>query len=431
MLLSRRNAIKTAVAGAAGLAAMGMMPLASAAAGKKVVIVGGGIGGATAAKYLRIYDKTIEVTLIEANPDYHTCFMSNEVITGFRKMSSIKFGYAGLKAHGVNVVHDLVTDIDAAGKTVKTKGGQSFAFDRCIVSPGVDFKYDAIEGHSEEAANTTCLHAWKAGPQTEALKKQLEDMSDGGTVVIVAPPDPFRCPPGPYERASLISAYLKDNKPNSKVVILDPKEAFSKQGLFMDGWKRYYGLGTEGGMLKWIGGKEGGKVTKVDTATKTVTYGGGTIKADVLNIIPAQKAGKIAVTAGLADEKGWCPVNHKTFESTLKAGIHVIGDASVAAPMPKSGYAANSEAKVCAAAVFAALTGRDMAEPSWVNTCYSVIKPGSDAISVANVYALKDGKIVSVEGSGGVSGKFDPEMRKREELYAHSWFNNITTDVFN
>jgi len=223
---------------------------------------------------------------------------------------------------------------------------------------------------------------------------------------------------------------LKAHKPNSKVVILDPKDKFSKQGLFIDGWTRHYGYGTEGAMLKWVAGDKGGKVTKVDTATKTVTYEGGSIKADVLNIIPPQKAGKIAFTAGLTDEKGWCPVNHKTFESTIKPGVHVIGDASVAAPMPKSGYAANSEAKVCAAAVYALLSGKDMVEPSWINTCYSVIAPG-DGISVANVYALKDGKIISVENSGGISAKYDPEMRKREVMYAHSWFNNITTDVFN
>jgi sulfide dehydrogenase [flavocytochrome c] flavoprotein subunit len=431
MSLSRRNLIKASVAGAAGMAAMGLVPRAFAAGeGKKVVVVGGGIGGATAAKYLKMFDKSIDVTVIEANPDYYTCFMSNEVIEGARSIDSIKFGYKGLQAHGVKVVHDTVTEIDATAKVVKVKGGQSFAFDRCIVSPGVDFKYDAVPGHTEEAANTSCLHAWKAGPQTEALRKQLTDMPNGGTVVIIAPPDPYRCPPGPYERASLISAYLKENKPASKVVILDPKEKFSKQGLFIDGWTRYYGYGTEGAMLKWVAGDKGGKVTKVDTATKTVTYEGGTIKADVLNIIPPQKAGKIAFTAGLTDEKGWCPVNHKTFESTVKPGVHVIGDASVAAPMPKSGYAANSEAKVCAAAVFALLSGREMAEPSWINTCYSVIAPG-DGISVANVYALKDGKIISVEGSGGISGKYDAEMRKREVMYAHSWFNNITTDVFN
>jgi sulfide dehydrogenase [flavocytochrome c] flavoprotein subunit len=260
MSLSRRNLIKASVAGAAGMAAMGIMPRAFAGAeGKKVVVVGGGIGGATAAKYLKMFDKNLDVTVIEANPDYYTCFMSNEVIEGSRSMNSIKFGYKGLQAHGVKVVHDTVTEIDAAAKVVKVKGGQSFAYDRCIVSPGVDFKYDAVPGHTEEAANTTCLHAWKAGSQTEALRKQLTDMPNGGTVVIIAPPDPYRCPPGPYERASLISAYLKENKPASKVVILDPKAAFSKQGLFVDGWTRHYGYGTEGAMIKWVAGDKGGR----------------------------------------------------------------------------------------------------------------------------------------------------------------------------
>lgn len=428
MTISRRSLLKASVAGAVGLSSFGLMPTAFAAGGKKVVVVGGGIGGATAAKYLKMFDKSIDVTLIETNKDYFTCFMSNEVLEGSRTMDAIKFGYKGLEAHGVKVVFDAVTEIDDAGQTVKTKGGQSFAYDRCIVSPGIDFKYEAIEGYSEEATQTI-PHAWKAGAQTELLRKQLTEMKDGGTVVIVAPPDPYRCPPGPYERASLISAYLKANKPNSKVVILDPKEKFSKQGLFVDGWTRHYGFGTDGGMLSRVGGDKGGKVTKVDVATKTVTYESGSITADVLNIIPPQKAGKIAVTAGLTDEKGWCPVNHATFESTLKKNIHVIGDAAVAAPLPKSAYAANSEAKVCAAAIYALLNDKPMVEPSWINTCYSVIAP-NDGISVANVYALKDGKIISVENSGGVSAKYDPEMSKREVMYAHSWFKNITADVF-
>ncbi len=428
MSISRRSLLKASVATAVGLSSMGLISTVQAAAGKKVVVIGGGVGGATAAKYLKMFDKSIEVTLIESNKDYFTCFMSNEVLEGTRSMDSIKFGYKGLEAHGVKVVFDTVTEVDAAGQSVKTKGGQSFGYDRCIVSPGVEFKYDAIAGYSEEVAKTI-PHAWKAGPQTELLRKQLTEMKDGGTVVIIAPPDPFRCPPGPYERASLISAYLKAHKPNAKVVLLDPKEKFSKQGLFTDGWKRHYGFGSEGAMLTWIGGDKGGKVSKIDPATKTVTYEGGTIQADVLNVIPPQVAGKIASVAGLTDEKGWCPVDHKTFESKLKKNIYVIGDAAAVAPLPKSGYAANSEAKVCAAAIYSSLNDKPMVEPSWINTCYSVIAP-NDGISVANVYALKDGKIISVENSGGVSSKHDPEMSKREVLYAHSWFENITADIF-
>ncbi|MBD3754709.1 MAG: FAD-dependent oxidoreductase [Gammaproteobacteria bacterium] len=426
--ISRRNLFKGAAAGAIGVAAATQATSASASS-KRVVIVGGGIGGATAAQYLKKMDKSIDVTIIEKNPDYYTCFMSNEVLSGERQMSSIHFNYDKIKAKGINVIFDTVTGIDAQGQTVSTAGGQKLAYDRCIVSPGVDFKYEAIEGYSAEVAHNSIPHAWKAGPQTEMLRQQLLDMKDGGTVVLVAPPNPFRCPPGPYERVSQIASYLKEHKPNSKIVVLDPKDKFSKQGLFVDGWKRHYGYETDASMIKWIPAKDGGTVTKVDVASKTVTCGAGEFKADVLNIIPPQKAGKIAFDAGLVDDKGWCPIDHKTFESTIHKNIHVIGDASVAAPLPKSGYAANSEAKVCAAAVASALNGLEMVEPSWVNTCYSVIAPG-DGISVAAVYKYEGGKIVAVKGAGGLTGAYDPELRKREVLYAHSWFANITADVF-
>ncbi|WP_178863700.1 NAD(P)/FAD-dependent oxidoreductase [Thiomicrorhabdus cannonii] len=426
--ISRRNLFKGAAAGAIGVAAATQATSASAGS-KRVVIVGGGIGGATAAQYLKKMDKSIDVTIIEKNPDYYTCFMSNEVLSGERQMSSIHFNYDKIKAKGINVIFDSVTGIDAKGQTVSTAGGQKLAYDRCIVSPGVDFKYEAIEGYSADVAANSIPHAWKAGPQTEMLRQQLLDMKDGGTVVLVAPPNPFRCPPGPYERVSQIAAYLKAHKPNSKIVLLDPKEKFSKQGLFIDGWKRHYGYETDASMIKFINSKDGGTVTKVDVASKTVTCAAGDFKADVLNIIPPQKAGKIAFDAGLVDDKGWCPIDHKTFESTIHKNIHVIGDAAVAAPLPKSGYAANSEAKVCAAAVASALNGLEMVEPSWVNTCYSVIAPG-DGISVAAVYKYEDGKIVAVKGAGGLTGAYDPELRKREVLYAHSWFSNITADVF-
>lgn len=426
--ISRRNLLKASAAGAVGVAAASAMTSAQAA-GKKVVIVGGGIGGATAAQYLKKMDSSIDVTIVEANKDYYTCFMSNEVINGSRDIESIHFTYEKIKAKGINVIFDQVTGIDAKGQTVKTAGGQSLAYDRCIVSPGVDFKYELIEGYSKEVAESSIPHAWKAGPQTEMLRKQLVEMKDGGTVVICPPDNPFRCPPGPYERISQIADYLKKNKPNSKIVVLDPKKKFSKFGLFMDGWKRHYGYGTDKSLITWINGENGGKITKVDVATKTVTAGAGTFKADVLNIIPNQKAGKIAFDAGLVNDKGWCPIDQKTFESTIHKNIHVVGDSSVASPLPKSGYAANSEAKVCAAAVASLLNGVTMPEPSWVNTCYSVIAPG-DGISVAMVYNYRDGKIHKVKGSGGLTGAYDAELRKREVLYAHSWFKNITADTF-
>lgn len=430
MKLNRRDFVK-ATGGVAALGMLGTSSFAIGGASKKVVIVGGGIGGATAAKYIRMADSSIEVTVIEANKHYHTCFMSNEVIGGERDMDSIKFGYSGLQGHGVKVVHDKVTGIDAGARTVTTAGGHSFNYDRCIVSPGVSFRWDTIEGYDEKVAETI-PHAWKAGPQTATLRKQLEAMKDGGTVIIAPPPNPFRCPPGPYERASQIAHYLKSHKPKSKILILDPKDKFSKFGLFMAGWKKHYGYGTENSMIEWVKGADGGKIESVDAKAMTIQAAVESFKGDVLNIIPGQKAGTIAHMAGLANDSGWCPVDLKTFESTQHKHIHVIGDAAIQSPLPKSGYAANSEAKVCAAAVVALLNGHDTPQPSFVNTCYSLITP-DDGISVAMVYNYADGKINKVAGSGGLTPGYDKttmEMRKREVLYAHSWFKNITADVF-
>lgn len=417
---SRRNFLKIA-GGAAALSAVGFPAILKAAGGKKVVVVGGGVGGATAAKYIRLGDPSIEVTLIEPNTEYYTCFMSNEVLSGERQMDSIKVTYDGLKGHGVKVVHDLVTGIDAAAKKVTTKGGQSFQFDRCVVAPGISFKSN-IEGY-DEAAMQKMPHAWKAGEQTVLLRKQLEAMDDGGVVLIAAPPNPFRCPPGPYERACQIGMYLKHHKPKSKLIILDAKDKFSKQKLFTQAYEKYYG-----GIVEWVGASNGGLVTRVDPASGTVYTGDTAHKAAVANIIPAQKAGVIAETAGLTDEKGWCPIDGRTFESSLQKGVHVIGDASVASPLPKSAYAANSEAKVCAAAIVDLLNGREPGDPSLVNTCYSVVGP-DDAISVAMVYDLKDGKLDKVAGSGGLTPLDSaPEMRAREVQYAYSWFANIKKD---
>lgn len=426
---TRRNFLKVGGGAVATASALGFSSFAIGGASKKVVIVGGGMGGATAAKYIRMMDSSIEVTLIEANKEYFTCFMSNEVLSGERSIDSIRFDYTGLGKHGVKVVHDWVTGIDAGKRTVSTKGGQSFAYDRCIVSPGVDFKWDLIEGYDAKVAEKI-PHAWKAGSQTATLRKQLEAMKDGGTVIIAPPPNPFRCPPGPYERASQIAHYLKTKKPKSKIIILDPKDKFSKQGLFTDGWKRHYGYGTDNSMISWVNGAAGGAVEAVDAKTMTVSAAVEDIKGDVLNIIPAQKAGKIAFAAGLTNDKGWCPIEGKTFESTIHKNIHVIGDSAIASPLPKSGYAASSEAKVCAAAIVALLGGGKAPQPSYVNTCYSVIAPG-DGISVAMVYAYKDGKIIKVKGSGGLTpSEFDATMRAREVEYAHSWFKNVTADTF-
>ena len=433
--ITRRNFLKLSASSAAiGLAGASFSVKASGDA-KKVIVVGGGIGGATTAKYIRMADPSIEVTLIEKNEHYHTCFLSNEVLSNSRTMDSIKFGYDGLKKHGVKVIIDEVTGIDGASKTVSTAKSGDMKADRIVVSPGIALKWDAIPGYDEKAAETI-PHAWAAGPQTVMLHKQLEAMKDGGTVVICPPPNPFRCPPGPYERASQIAMYLKENKPKSKILILDAKPKFSKQGLFTQGWAKLYGYdiakngANEGSMIEWRASSNGGKVVKIDPATKTVTAGEmeDEIKADVLNVIPAQKAGMIAEKAGLTDKSGWCPINKKTFESTLHKGVHVIGDACIATKMPKSAYAASSQAKVCATAIVTSLQGKDMVVPAYVNTCYSII--GKDyGISVAAVYRLKGDVIAKV--SGGLSPKdASPEQRAREVQYAYSWFNNITQDTF-
>jgi len=416
---TRRKFIQAA-GGVAAVSTLGF-PAIVGAASKKVVVVGGGVGGATAAKYIRMADSSIDVTLVEPNTEYYTCFLSNEVLSGHRKMETIRVTYDGLKKHGVNVIHDTVTDIDAAGMKVMTAGGQTLAYDRCIVAPGISFK-DNIEGY-DGAAMKAMPHAWKAGEQTVLLRKQLEEMKDGGVVAIAAPPNPFRCPPGPYERACQIAMYLQEKKPKSKVLILDSKDKFSKFGLFQQAFKRHFP-----NHIEWVAAKDGGKVTRVDAGSNTLYVGDTAHKVDVANVIPAQQAGAIAIKAGLTNDAGWCPIDGRTFESTMQKGVHVIGDASVAAPLPKSGYAANSEGKTCADAVVALVNGQEPGDPSLVNTCYSIVGP-NDAISVAMVYDLQDGKLSKVKGSGGLTpSDSSPEMRAREVEYAYSWFENIKND---
>ncbi len=423
--INRRDFIKlgsgSLVAGSAGL----IVPQIAVGATKKVVVIGGGAGGTIAAKYIRQADSSIDVTLIETNKEYYTCFMSNEVIGGDRKMETIKHSYDGLQKYGINIVHSMATAVDADKKTVMTASGDSFSFDRLIVSPGVSLNYDTIEGYSEAAAEVM-PHAWKAGNQTALLRKQLEAMDDGGLVVIAPPGNPFRCPPGPYERACQIAHYLKHNKPKSKILIIDAKDKFSKQGLFTQGWKARYD-----GMIEWVPAAEtGGGITSIDASSMTVSTDFDDYQADVVNLIPPQKAGTIAQIAGLADDSGWCPVDLGTFESTIHPGMYVIGDASNAIGMPKSGYAANSQAKVCAAAVVASLNEFEMADPSYVNTCYSLVAPDY-GISVAAVYRLAEDRSKIAKIAGGLTpGDASSDALQREVLYAYSWYDNIVADMF-
>lgn len=427
--LTRRDFIKLAAATtAAGTVGF---PFIAQGAAKRVVVIGGGAAGSIAAKSVKRVDPAIEVTLVEQNPHYYTCFLSNEVLAGDRSLDSLKFGYEGLARQGVKVITKAATAIDPVTHKVTLDGGMVLEYDRLIVSPGVDFKYDAIAGYSEAVANQL-PHAWKAGPQTALLRQQLEAMKNGGTVIIAAPADPYRCPPGPYERASQIAHYLKQHKPKSRVLILDAKEKFSKQGLFTEGWTALYGFGTANSLIEWRPVSAEGKVTKVDPGTMTVYSGelDTVTRGDVINIIPPQMAGKIAQISGLTDEKGWCPVNKATFESTKAKDVHVIGDACIAADMPKSAYAANSQAKLAAAVVVTALKGGAMPTPTYLNTCYSLISPDW-GISVAGVYRLEGTTIKAVEGSGGVSpAKASAAQRKREVDYAYSWYKNITHDMF-
>ena len=428
--ITRRGFIKSSAAVSASVVASSMLPLKSFALGGKpkprVVIVGGGFGGSTCAKYIKKFDPNIDVTLVERDAKFVTCPFSNLVLGGIKNIDDITHGYDALRSkYGINVLQDEVTDLDADKQVVKTKGGQQLAYDRVVFSPGIDFLWDKVDGLNEEESHMI-PHAWKAGEQTLLLKKQIEAMPDGGKVVIVAPPNPFRCPPGPYERASMIAHYLKQNKPKSKILILDAKEKFSKMPLFVQGWEELYP-----GMIEWVAATKGGIVTQVDAKNMSVhNEAGEEIKGDVINYIPHQTAGAIARHAKLADETGWCPVNQKTFESTLVKNAHVIGDSSVATPLPKSGYAASSEGKMCAAAIVAAINGVDMPDPSYSNTCYSLIGP-EYGISVAAVYRYKDGKIAAVEGAGGVSPKdADSSFRNAEALYASGWYASITADMF-
>jgi len=424
MTLDRRSFLKlvSAGAGAAGLPMIGRAAELMPKGAKRVVVIGGGYGGTIAAKYIRMMDKSIEVVMIERNDHFVSCPFSNLYIGGILKdLNPLTIKYDKLASnHGVKVVQAEVTAVDPAAKVVTTSKG-TVSYDRLVLSPGIDFRLEEMKGY-DAAAMEKMPHAWKAGPQTVLLRKQLEAMKDGGTMVMTVPLAPYRCPPGPYERASMVAHYLKANKPKSKLVVLDANpDITSKGGLFKKGWKDNYT-----GIIDYRPAK---KVTEVDSSKLTVLVEGlEDVKGDVVNVIPPQRAGQIAVAAGLVgDDKNWCPVNQTTFESTKQAGIHVIGDACIAGPMPKSGYSANSEAKICAMNIVALMNGKETTDLSGINTCYSYITD-KEAVSVAAVYAVKEGKIIAVPNSGGVSPA-DFSAAKMEAIYAESWLKNILTEM--
>jgi len=409
------------VAGALAAPAFACRGRAQGAA--RVVVVGGGFGGATCARALRQAGPALDVTLVEADAEYLACPFSNPVVAGLREMDAQRFGYARVAAD-VRLVQAIATGVDPAAKQVVLHDGARLPYDRLVLSPGADMRFDALPGYTEAAAERM-PHAWKAGPQTLLLRDQLRAMPDGGLVVMAVPANPFRCPPGPYERASLIAYFLKTQKPRSKLLVLDAKDVFSKQRLFQAAWAKLYP-----GLLEWVSLSDGGKVTGVDPRTLMLTTDFGAHQAAVANVIPPQRASRIAAVAGVADRSGWCPVDPVSFESRLVPGIHVIGDAAIMGAMPKSAFSANAQAKVCAAAILALLDGRTPEEPRLINTCYSLVAP-EYGISIAGVYRPNAGQLTDIEGAGGTSAlDAGPQVRAQEAQYADAWYQTITGQVF-
>jgi NADPH-dependent 2,4-dienoyl-CoA reductase/sulfur reductase-like enzyme len=405
-------------AGALTLAA----PKAFGQAKPRVVVVGGGFGGATCARALS--ELGISVTLVEAEERYVACPYSNLVIHGSRAIEQQTFGFEGLRKAGVEVVRGRAENVDADARRVILQGGQSLSYDRLVLAPGIDIRFDALPGYDAAAADLL-PHAWKAGAQTVLLRKQLEAMDDGDVVVMSVPANPYRCPPGPYERASLIAHYLKTRKPKSKLIVLDAKDAFSKQKLFMAAWAEMYP-----NHLEWVSLASGGKTVAVDARERTVVTEFGRHKGAVVNVIPPQRAGAIAQAAGVADRSGWCPIDPVTFESRQRPNIHVLGDAAIAGTMPKSAFSANAQAKHCADVLASLLRGQAGPEPKLINTCYSFVAPDY-GISVAGVYQPAKGILADVEGAGGTSpGGASRETRALEAMYADAWFKIITSSVY-
>ncbi len=395
------------------------MPSIARGAQPKVVVIGGGAGGATAARY--IAKGAIDVTLIEPSKTYYTCFFSNLYLGGFRDYASIGHSYVKLANEGIGVVHEWADTIDRDKKQVVLGSGAKIRYDRLVVSPGIDIKYDSVAGYSPEAASKM-PHAWKSGTQVALLKAQVEAMREGGTFVMVAPPNPYRCPPGPYERISMIAHMLKQKNPTAKIVILDPKEKFSKQALFQEGWERHYA-----GMVEWVPGSIAGDI-EVDAANMVISADGEKTKADAATVIPAQTAGRIAHKAGLTNDKGWCPIVPGTMQSTMDPNIHVIGDASVASAMPKSGFSANSQAKVTAMVVRGELTGAKMFPARFANTCWSLIGT-NDGVKVGAAYKAGAEKIEVTSKFISKTGE-DADLRKTTYEESIGWYSGITSDMF-
>ncbi len=445
-IMHSRRQFLLAGAASLGLAAFPAIVRAGQASAR-IVIIGGGVGGATAAKYLKMADPSLQVTVIEKNPVYIRPYGSSEVLNQHATMQALEVRYDALQQkHGVAFVFDAAKSLDPVRKTVTTASGKVLAYDKLIVSPGIKLRYESLPGYSEQLAETQVPSGWIAGAQTALLAKQLQGMRDGGTFVLAAPPNPYRCPPGPYERAALMTEWFAKHNPRAKVIIADPKDSFVTDETAMLGWNRLYGFqppaeyrskikaellpASKPCALEWIQAKAGGTPQRLDAKTMTLHTAGGAIKADVINIIPAMVAGQIAFDFGLTNDSGFCPVHRTTFESTLHKDVHVIGDASMADAMPKSGFSANTQAKWVARVITDQLAGRSSGTPVWENTCYALA--GKDyGLFVADVFKIKDdGKIGRVNKARYLPFDATPAQIRLSAVYQQAWIQAFTQDIF-
>lgn len=427
--LTRRTFAKLAAAtGLSGAATLAMPLIASAEPGARIVIIGGGPGGATVAVLLKQADPSLQVTLIDQRPVHATCFYSNLYLGGFRSYPSLVQGFDGLKALGIRVLIETATEIDTTKKLVKFARGRAQGYDRLVLSPGIDLKYAAIEGYSEDAAGIM-PHAWRAGPQTQLLKRQLAAMPNGGTVVISAPALPYRCPPAPYERACMIAHYLKTKKPKSKIILLDAKRSFIKQALFEDAFATLYKGQIELALSNEI---DDNTVVRVDADTlEVVTKSGRKIKADVANIIPPQRAGTIAAAAGCT-QGDWCPVKLETFKSTKAEDVYVLGDSAIANEMPKSAFAANSQGAVVAAGILADVSGKPLPSARFQNVCWSMLGP-DNSVKVGATYTpgVKGGLpgLLASDPFVSKSGE-SAELRRATFQESAAWYDSLSKQIY-
>ncbi len=419
MGLARRHFMISVACAGAALAA----PAVHGRARAKVVVIGGGAGGASVARKIAV-DATgqIDVTLIEPNALHTTCYFSNLYLGGLRSFESLQHGYDGLTRAGVDVVPDFAAAIDREKRRVVLAGGEHLPYDRLVVAPGIDFVEDAVPGWSPAAADVM-PHAYKAGPQTILLQKMIEALPQGGTFAMIAPPEPYRCPPGPYERVSMIAHYLKGANPTAKIIIVDPKAAFTLQKLFEDAWLKYYD-----GMIEWIGPDFGSRDVSVSPGTMEISIDGEAMKVDCCNVIPAQRAGTIAQLAELTDQSGWAPVDPFSMRSRIDGRVFVLGDSAQQGDMPKSATSAHSQAQVAASVIIGDLTGRAVPEPMYSNACWSALAPG-DSVKDGGTYKPAGGKISSIEK---YVSQADEDTATRTATYQESldWYNTITAQIF-